>query len=405
MDEICNNKRFGLLVMFYTLVMGLYQMADYFYGVSYMVVLNARLSVESIVILMGVHEIGLLILDFPSGVVSDFIGRKKTAAISMMIYGMGLILLAFSSSFPVLIFVFLILAFASAMFSGSPQAWFYDMLIKEERLKDREKLLPSMAGTIKLLSMISSFLAIVLMASNVIYPLIVGGVVGIVVGFFFLLFFEDNKGNHEDKKFFEVLKDFSKSFFKDKRMRGIIAFEMFDYAAFSLFIFVWQLYLMNQFFIKETEISILFVCFTLCMAAGNFLTSFLSKYFNGFQISIIGKVGMVLVFVELVLVNNIWGVLLGYVLFEVFFSISTASISIWRNDYISSNNRSSFYSGISSVKSLLYILLTLCLGYIINSLGYVSVWILATVIELLSLIFIIRFIKKFGGGQKEKGEE
>lgn len=230
-----------------------------------------------------------------------------------------------------------------------------------------------------------------------------GGGIGIAAGLIFLFFFEDNKGNSENKKFFEVFKDFSKDFFLDNRMRGMIAFEIFDYAAFSLFIFTWQLYLLNQFNIKETEISIIFVCFTLCMAAGSFLTSFLLKSLSGFKISIIGKIGIVLSFIGIVLTTNIWILLAEYVLFEIFFSLSSTSVGIWRNDYISSNNRATFYSGLSSVKSLLFIVITPCLGIVINHFGYVSAWILAAVIESISLVFIIRFIKKFGS-QKEENE-
>lgn len=398
-----NNNKFVLLVVFYTLVMGLYQMADYFYGVSYMVVMNTRLSVENIAILIGIHEIGLLIFDFPSGVISDFWGRKKTAAISLMLYGAGLILLAFSYSFTFLILVFLLLAFANAMFSGSPQAWFYDVLIKEKKLADREKILPRMSGVIKLMSVFSSLLAIVLMCFKATYPLIIGGLMGIIAGCFFLIFFEDNKGSHENEKFFDVFKTFSKSFFQDARMRGIIIFEIFDYAAFSIFIFTWQLYLLNIFRVKETEISILFVCFTLCMAVGSFATSFLSKYLDGFKVSIIGQLGIVFSFIEIALAVNIVGTIIGYLLFEIFFSMASTSIGIWENDYISSANRASFYSGISSVKSLLSIVITPCLGGIINGMGYIPVWFLASLIELISLFFVIRFIRKLGD-QKEKNE-
>lgn len=175
MRETSKNKRFAILAIFYTLVMGIYEIADYFYGVSYMVVLNKHLPVESIAILIGIHEIGLLVFDFPSGVVSDFFGRKKVASISMILYGISLVALAFCSSFGIFILVFLIMAFATAMFSGSPQAWFYDILIKEDRLKDREKLLPRMSGTVKLMSFAAALLAVVLMYINVTAPLIVGG--------------------------------------------------------------------------------------------------------------------------------------------------------------------------------------------------------------------------------------
>ncbi|MBS5934245.1 MAG: MFS transporter [Clostridiales bacterium] len=400
MSEKTKIKKFAALISLYTVVMGVFQVADYFYGISYMVILNSHLSVKKIAILIGIHEIFLFVFDFPSGVISDFVGRKKTASISLILYGIGLILLAYNTSFIMLILIFVFLAFANAMFSGSPQAWFYDMLIKEDRLKDREKILPRIGGTVKVMSVISSLSAVALISLDVRLPLLIGGIAVIIAGIIFLFFFEDNRGNVENKKFFEVLKNFSMAFFTDRRMRGMVAFEVFDYAAFSLFIFVWQLFLLNRFHMTDKMISILFVCFTLTMAAGSFLTSFFLKHMNGFTLSVIGKTGIIITFVIECFADNIWLVLVGYILFEFFFSVSSASIGLWKNDYISSNNRASFYSGISSVKSLLFILLTFCLGGIIDKLGYETVWGLATIIEFLSMVLMVRFIRKFGD-QKE----
>ncbi|MGP1433373.1 MAG: MFS transporter [Catonella sp.] len=400
MSEKTKIEKFAVLVVLYTVVMGLFQVADYFYGVSYMIILNSHLSVGKISILVGIHEIFLLVFDFPSGVISDFVGRKKTASISLIFYGIGLILLTYSTSFIMLILVFILLAFANAMFSGSPQAWFYDMLIKEDRLKDRDKILPRIGGVVKVMSLFSSLSAVALMALDVRLPLLIGGIAVIIAGITFLIFFEDNRGNIENRKFFEVFTKFSKEFLTDRRMRGMIAFEIFDYTAFSLFIFVWQLFLLNRFHMTEKMISILFVCFTLTMAVGSFLTSFFLKYMNGFTLSVIGKIGIIITFIIECLADNIWLVLVGYILFEFFFSVSSASTGLWKNDYISSNNRASFYSGISSVKSLLFVLLTFCLGEIIGKLGYEIVWGLAAIIEFLSVVLMIRFIRKFGD-QKE----
>ena len=391
MVEAGNQKKFKYLVIFYTAIIGLHQMADYLYGVSYMVTLNTRLSIEYIAILIGIKEVGFLVFDFPSGVISDFFGRKKTAGVSLIIYGLALILLGLSTSFILLISIFLLMSFAESMFSGSPGAWFYDVLVKENRIKDREKIIPYISGVAELMSFVSSAVAIVLMYYNATYPLMVGGVIGILAGILCLLFFEDNKGNSENKNFFVVLRDFSKDFIHDKNIRGILAFSVFDYAAFSVFIFTWQLYLLNRFNIRETDISILFVCFTICMAIGSFITSFLLKHLKGIVVSIIGQIGIVLSFLAIAFTDSLYVVIASCFLFEICLAISSTSVGIWRNDFISSENRASFYSGISSVDSLLSIAITPCLGMVIKYLGYSRVWILATLIQVVSLMFIIRF--------------
>ena len=389
------KDNFKFLIVMYTLLMGVYQVADYFYGISYMIMLNSSLSVRNIAIIIGIKEVCTLIFDFPSGVISDYVGRKKTAALSLILYGGGLILLTICKSFLTLLLVFVLIAFATAMFSGSPQAWFYDTLLRKDKLSERERIIPKMSGAVKLITTGANIAAIAFVIVNKNLPLIIGGIAVIVFGILFLFIFEDNKGKHVGNNFFSTMKEFSVSFFADERMRGMLYFESFDYAAFSVFIFTWQLFVLNKFSLTEKAISVLFVCFTLVMALGNFVTSFLHKYLDGYTICILGRIGMIISFVILFATNNLWVAIGGFLIFEMFFSITNTSISIWRNDYISSDNRASFYSGISSVKTLLAILITFCLGSLIDTTGYRFVWAVALICEFTSLLFTMRFINKF----------
>lgn len=102
-----------------------------------------------------------------------------------------------------------------------------------------------MSGIVSAVSIISAFIATALIMISVRTPIIIGGIVAIVTGILFCLFFEDNKGKTEGEKIGTVLVSFTKSFFNDGRMRMIVFSEMMEYVPYSIFIMCWQLYLIN----------------------------------------------------------------------------------------------------------------------------------------------------------------
>lgn len=136
------QKKIMKIAIFYTTIMALFSFADKLYGSAYIMLVNQIIPVKWIGLLLGFHEAILLIFDYPSGVISDFLGRKKTAGVSLIIYGMAQIMMGFWQNIITYFIAFGLLAIGLAMFSGSPQAWFYDTLVKKKAVEEREKLLP-----------------------------------------------------------------------------------------------------------------------------------------------------------------------------------------------------------------------------------------------------------------------
>ena len=76
----------------------------------------------------AVMTAGYVLLEVPTGVVADKISRKLSVLIGLIIHSLGLLILIFLNSFPLLILYAILNALGGTFASGSLQAWLYDNL-------------------------------------------------------------------------------------------------------------------------------------------------------------------------------------------------------------------------------------------------------------------------------------
>ena len=75
-------------------------------------------------VLLAVSVVLQAVLDYPSGVMGDWIGQRWILTISFSIYGLSYGLLIQANSFTDLLIIFVLVAFASSQESGALQSWF-----------------------------------------------------------------------------------------------------------------------------------------------------------------------------------------------------------------------------------------------------------------------------------------
>ncbi len=390
------EKFFKRVTVFYIAVMGLYQIVDKMYGASYIIRLNSQnISPTMIGIMFGFQEAVMLIADYPSGILSDLIGRKKVAGISMILYGIGLFVFAIAFNRILLYFIAVfIISISLALFSGSPQSWFYDVMVKHNLLERRTKVIPKIRWIVSFSSIGSAVLASFLISKSIVLPLYIGSVTAIFAGIIFLLFFEDNKGNIGDHTFSVHLIKLTKNFFSDGRMRGVVLVELSGYVGYSVFIMTWQLILLNKFNVSTSFIPIMLILLMISIMLGNFVAGKILSITNLFNTNYIGKAICLLAFAILIFSNNLYLTTVSLILYDFALGISTSASSIWINDYINSDNRSSYISAVSAIRSGAGIILFALVGLIIEHVGYGFPWIIALVFEFVSLIFLYRFVAK-----------
>jgi len=92
-------------------------------GVLYAYILANSVNYVTLGVLTSVMLIVTIILEYPSGIIADYIGRKKTYALGAFAASLFYILPVLNTSFIVLIIAMILGAVCDAFFSGSLEGW------------------------------------------------------------------------------------------------------------------------------------------------------------------------------------------------------------------------------------------------------------------------------------------
>jgi MFS family permease len=88
------------------------------------------MSATQILTIQAAYSLSQLLLEIPSGYLSDCIGRRRTLIAAATLLFAGVCIYAFSSDFWMFIAAEIVLGFAGALRSGTDSAMLYDMLIQ-----------------------------------------------------------------------------------------------------------------------------------------------------------------------------------------------------------------------------------------------------------------------------------
>ncbi|MBN2421750.1 MFS transporter [Candidatus Woesearchaeota archaeon] len=209
-----------------------------------------KLTLTQVMILQAWFMLCIVIMEVPSGAIADFIGRKKTLAIALIINIIGIFIYTSRPYF----FIFMIGEFcwasAGALFSGAHEAFIYDTLKIIKKTKDSKKVFARFESS-KLIGMIVSAPVGSIIASIyglratmffIIYPLF--------ITFIIVLSLKEPVLYKKSKNYFKILKKGVRSFYKNKTL-NILAFDMVSIASISYFI-IW----LYQPVLKQLNINI-----------------------------------------------------------------------------------------------------------------------------------------------------
>ena len=91
------------------------------------------LSAQEAIVLAAVYDVGVVVLEVPSGYLSDAVGRRPTLALAALVTALGCFLIYASTDFAMLALAQLLLGAGTAFASGSDNALLYDTLAAEGR--------------------------------------------------------------------------------------------------------------------------------------------------------------------------------------------------------------------------------------------------------------------------------
>ena len=91
------------------------------------------LSAQEAIVLAALYDVGVVVLEVPSGYLSDAVGRRPTLALAALVSGLACFLIYTSTDFVMLALAQLLLGAGTAFASGSDNALLYDTLAAEGR--------------------------------------------------------------------------------------------------------------------------------------------------------------------------------------------------------------------------------------------------------------------------------
>ena len=138
------------------------------------------LSLQDIFILEAIFAIGTVIWEIPSGYLSDRWGRKNTLVAGSVLSFLGILFLAFGTSFSAFLLAQLVLACAVSFYSGTLDAIIYDSLIELDEVSKFKKIVGqnffSFFGAEALVSIAGGLLAIISLRTPIFATLIPFGI-------------------------------------------------------------------------------------------------------------------------------------------------------------------------------------------------------------------------------------
>ncbi|MSS64536.1 MFS transporter [Velocimicrobium porci] len=364
----------------YIILLSLFELGDKIFGAIYIAFMRLKgASLPCISMLFSIQQILMAVLDLPTGAISDKIGRKKTASIGFLIWGISLQLFCIGTDFWTFLPGIVLFALGMAFISGALGTWLIDQIIKNGVYEKRGEIFPKAQMVIRFFSIAAAIVSIFLVNISKEFTIFVAGVFGILAGIIGFVVGEDNYGNVRNKKIHRILFESMNGFIKSKCLMIIALKTVVGYISFIAFILYWQIYTTEYMQISASYLSILLVSFMAALMMGNYAASILSKKTTVFNVVVIGYVVCLLGYIGLYInkENIILLFIVGAFLIEFGFGIEQVASVVWMNDYFDSDTRSTYSSLFSTIECTFGFLIINVLGLVADLYGINMVWALA----------------------------
>lgn len=372
-----------------SIIFGIITAVDFIYGMFYYKsFISNGLNTMDISLLMSLSSISLLIFDFPSGNISDHIGRKKSAGIGIILWGIGLYFFSISKFFIHFAISIILFSLGIALESGSLQAWLHTYLSKKDKLN-------LWNDAVSYISFNKNFIKFFLngiflgLASILKFNLLsISGIILIFLGIYTLIW-NKNEENYGTKKNLNIaILDNFKYIFKKNYIQKLTIIKLLSSIFLTSFLLIFP-YRFTTFFNLDKELlPYTYFLLNFVMFFSSYLyKNFLSKKFEIYNIYIsnifIGAFSLIMILFS----TNIYLFFIGIICFEIFFIINITTFSIFQFDYLSDENKSAMLSVLSSIGSLSSSILFIIIGFLLKNVKYM--FIISILIIIMSLMIII----------------
>ncbi len=331
------------------------------------------LTATQVYIVQAIYAATILILEIPSGYLSDVIGRKKTLILGALFLPIGLLVYAFSYSFIGMVIAEMILAITASMMSGTDSAMLYDTLAQIKNKSDYKKIEGKAQFYQKMGDSISSVLGGLLALVALRLPFYINFGTALILLPLAILLVEPKRKKLTSKNHLKEIFRIVKYTLNHGKIRSLMIYSALITSV--GIIGVWSYYIYyGQVGLSIGFYGILFAIFGLCSAYGakkaHLIEARIGKSSSLFLLLLISLVFLLLAFIKstflipLIFINGfIWG-------------FSGPLFADYLNKFIKSNIRATVLSVNSMVGRFSFVILSPIFGKLVDihtlSFAYVS---------------------------------
>jgi MFS family permease len=349
--DLTNLSRYSKITLFLVTIVSL---GKSIIDPIYIAFLASRtVSKEQIGLLLTIYFVCLSISDFPTGAIADKWGRKKTYLLGVGMYGCGLVLYGTSTKFGLFAISEILLALGSAFMSGSLIAWYYSSLKKHELTEEAKSIFGLINASRTVCGVLAGLLAYQLVSFDIAYPFLMGGIIMFVAMGFGLVVMEENHGNNgKNTSFYNIMKNALRVSIYKKNLRYLLLGDAILSFALIYYLYSWQLLFTDELDIPARMLGILYTIGIFGSLFGNFLAGLLLKKSTSFKVSILSQSLILAAYIGFALSQSFMFAILCVFIYNVGFGTYGPAFSIWLNEIIPDEARSSVLSLNSSLASI-----------------------------------------------------
>lgn len=390
-----SDKEFRETRNLYVSMMSLYELADKLFGATYVAFMRAQdLSIAQISNLFSIQQILQAVFDYPTGTISDKIGRKKIMGYGFIVWGTGILLYAFAVNFWTFLPAMVFMALGLALISGAPSAWLVDQMIRHGIYEERNQILPKLQAGVRFFAIAASLASYFLVGVNQRLPIITAGCISIGAGIVALLFGLDNYGRVKGNNIFRMLQLQAKSFIKEEKLLLLSLRTIVCHVPFVAFVLFWQIYATEVIHIETKYLAFFLLVFMVLLMLGNYAVSIFTRKISNLGTSIAGIIISILGFVLLFVLPSFPVFVIGAGLVEFGFGVEQSATSTWMCDCIESETRSAYSSIFSTIQSVAGFIIMNLLGVLTEWNGVNAAWCVAAVAMGVDIVILVIFSRK-----------
>jgi len=351
-------------------------------GIWILYLLHLKFSLYEIGILQAILNITMTVFELPSGIISDYLRRRKTLFLGHLFIILYMLIFVFSQDFWFLALGHVIYGIGLSLISGTEESYLYESYEKEGKVESYGKGIGIYVACVTAALALSMGLGgyLQLISWHLIFYM---GIFMHLLSLIFIFSLEDVDIYEKSSK--QSIKSILNDSYNVLRENTTLIYLIFALAIFSSIISVYYMYGQKLLFnlqIDIKEVGLIFSIISLLQVVISLVSSRISDKYNQ-KDTIFFILFIILIFYLVSLINNTYVVLLAFIVINTLHALFEPITSVLFNNEVKTNIRATLLSVINLATSLIMAIIFPLIGFFG---GYIDLNIVLVIVGMSSLM-------------------